>query len=156
MELMKKKWVKIAGMVLFCVAVVYAMVYVDVMLRARSAYMEGEKYWRWNDNPQEKKDALEKEFQKAKAEFDKKLSRNKVTQEEYNKQLEVIKFKRDERIAESSIKYAYIWYQTTVELFSPPESRWVKLSREKMPKAKELWKQELKAKKIPFEDYMLD
>ena len=46
--------------------------------------------------------------------------------------------------------------QTAVELFSPPNSKWVKLSSEKMPLAKEKWKQELIRKKIPFEDYMLE
>ena len=57
---------------------------------------------------------------------------------------------------ESSLKYAYVWFQTAVELFSPPESRWVALSREKMVLAKELWKKELDAKKIPYQDYMLE
>ncbi len=57
---------------------------------------------------------------------------------------------------ESSLKYAYVWFQTAVELFSPPESRWVVLSRQKMAVAKELWKKELAAKKIPYQDYMLE
>jgi hypothetical protein len=30
------------------------------------------------------------------------------------------------------------------------------MARQKMPLAKERWKAELKAKKIPFDDYMLD
>lgn len=156
MELFRKKWAKTVLLVVGCVAVVYGMIYIDVLMRARSAYMQGEKYWRWHENPKEKAAALETAFQKDKAALDKKLSSGKLTQGDYDKQLDILTFKRDERIAESSIKYAYIWYQTTVELFSPPESKWVKLSREKMPKAKELWKQELKAKKIPFEDYMLE
>ncbi|MFH1368726.1 MAG: hypothetical protein ABII64_06345 [Elusimicrobiota bacterium] len=156
MELLKKKWVKITLTVAACICAVYLMVYVDVILRARSAYLEGEKYWAWNENPKLKADALEKEFQKDKLSLDKKLEKLKITQDEYNKQYEIMKFRRDERISESSIKYAYIWYQTTVELFSPPESKWVKQAREKMPKAKDLWKKELKDKKIPFEDYMLE
>ena len=155
-EFFSKKWVRAASLTLFCVAAVYAMIYVDVTMRARSAYLEGEKYWQWSENPALKKAALDGEFQKRKLGLDAGLAKGKLTQDEYNKQLDIAGVNRDERMSESSIKYAYIWYQTVVELFSPPESKWVKLSREKMPKAKEMWKAELRAKKIPFEDYMLE
>ena len=33
------------------VALVYGMIYVDVVWRAKEAYQEGEKYWRWTDHP---------------------------------------------------------------------------------------------------------
>jgi hypothetical protein len=155
-ELFQKKWVKAGLTVIGCIIAVYALIYVDVILRARSAYLEGDKYWSWYDNPQAKKDALEKEFNKQKDTLDKKLAKRKVSKEDYDRELEIDKFNYDQQLSESSIKYAYIWYQTVVELFSPPESKWVKLAREKMPKAKELWKKELIEKKIPFEDYMLE
>ena len=125
-------------------------------MRARSAYLEGEKYWSWYENPPEKEKALNAEFEKKKIELDAKLSKSKISKDEYGQNLEIIKFNRDQKMKESSIKYAYIWYQTVVELFQPPESKWVKLSREKMPKAKELWKQELRARNVHFEDYMLE
>jgi hypothetical protein len=70
--------------------------------------------------------------------------------------MELLDFSKGRKLRESSVKYAYIWYQTVVELFSPPESKWVRLARQKMPEAKELWKKELTAKKIPFEEYMLE
>ena len=66
------------------------------------------------------------------------------------------RFRADESVSESSLKYAYHWYKTAVDLFSPPESRWIRLSRRKMDEAKELWKAELRAKKIQFEEYMLE
>jgi hypothetical protein len=155
-ELMKKKWARVMGIIVLCIAVVYGMIYADVLLRARSAYLEGEKYWSWYENPAAKESALKAEFEKKKAAFDKKLAANKMNKDDYDKEIEIIKFDLEQKLGESSIKYAYIWYQTVVELFSPPESKWVKLSREKMPKAKELWKQELRKKNIPFEDYMLE
>lgn len=155
-EFLKRRWVRVAGLAALCIGAVYAMVYVDVILRARSAYLEGEKYWAWYEKPQLKEQALNAVFDKEKGGLDKKRAAGKLSQDEYNRQLEIAAFNRDRQKEESSIKYAYIWYQTAVELFSPPESRWVTLSREKMPKAKELWKQELKAKNIPFEDYMLE
>lgn len=153
---MNAKWVKTAAVVAACAAAVYAMIYADVVLRARSAYMEGEKYWLWNEQPALKKAALDAKFEADKAALDKQLAKGRLDKDAYDRKLEAAKVGRDEKMNESSIKYAYIWYQTAVELFSPPESRYVKLAREKMPKAKELWKQELRAKKIPFEDYMLE
>lgn len=155
-KLFHQRWTRIVGLIVMCVAIVYALIYTDIVLRARSAYLQGEKYWQWYENPAQKDIALAKEFEKEKSKLDAKLAKKKISQDDHNSQLEILKFTHDQKLKESSIKYAYIWYQTVVELFSPPESKWVRLSREKMPKAKELWKQELRAKKIPFEDYMLE
>ena len=155
-ELLQKKWFRVTLKVVACVAAVYAMVCVDVVLRARSAYLEGEKYWSWNLDPALKEQSLKAEFDKSKAGIDSKKASGKLSAEEYDRKLNTIQFEYDRHREDSSIKYAYIWYQTAIELFTPPESKWVKLSREKMPKAKELWRQELKAKHIQFEEYMLD
>ncbi len=132
------------------------MVYADVLLRARDAYQEGEKYMQWHENPALKAAALNLQYDKEKSDLDKKLAKGKIKKDEYARSLEISAFDRDRKMEESSIKYAYVWYQTAYELFSPPESRWVKLSREKAPAAKEKWKEELRAKKIPFEDYNLE
>jgi len=77
-------------------AAVYGIVCVDVVLRARHAYLEGEKA----ANPRE----------------------------------------------------AYAWYESAATLFTPPESRWSKAAREKLADAKERWKADLRAKKIPFDE----
>jgi hypothetical protein len=151
-----KKLAKIAGVGFACIALVYILIYVDVVLRARSAYLEGEKYWSWYQDPKLKDAAVQNWYLSEKGKLDIKLSKNTVTKDEYDRQLELLDFTKNQKLRESSIKYAYVWYQTVVELFSPPESKWVKLAREKMPKAKELWKKELTDKKIPFEEYMLD
>ena len=155
-ELLQKRWFRVTLKVLVCVVAVYALVFADVMLRARSAYLEGEKYWSWYENAAMKETALKNEFDTAKAAIDKQKAAGKMKDEQYTQKLNTIQFDYDRHREDSAIKYAYIWYQTAVELFSPPESKWVKLSREKMPKAKDLWRQELKAKHIPFEEYMLD
>jgi len=156
MDMIKKKWIKIFAGVLFTVFLMYLMIYIDVVLRARSAYLEGEKYWQWYENPSKKQLDLQKEFEAEKQKLDKQLLKNKITKQDYDRELEIIKFNYEQKLQESSIKYAYIWYQTAVELFSPPESKWVRLSRKKMPIAKEKWKEELRKKGIQFEDYMLD
>ncbi|MBI3287976.1 MAG: hypothetical protein HYZ74_00480, partial [Elusimicrobia bacterium] len=59
-------------------------------------------------------------------------------------------------VAESSLKYAFVWYQTAAELFTPPENRWTAEARVKMRQARELWKSELEARKVPYQDYMLE
>jgi len=153
---LRKKNVRIAGLAAATILIVYSMVYVDVVLRAREAYLEGEKYMSWHENPALKTEALNEKFQDEKKELDNKLSNEKITQNEYVRFLEIAEFDRDRLMQESSVKYAYVWYQTAYELFSPPESKWVKLSRQKAPLAKEEWKNDLRAKKIPFEEYMLE
>jgi len=80
-------------------AAVYGMVYADVVLRARHAYLEGEKA----SGPGE----------------------------------------------------AYAWYESAATLFAPPESRWSRLARAKMPEARARWKAELQSRHIAVTDDML-
>lgn len=152
----QKKWVQYSLLTIGTIAILYGMIYIDVVSRAKESYIQGEKFWRWHEHPEEKKSELDAIYEKGKADLEKKLSKKKISQEEYDRQLEILGFDRDRNLEDSSIKYAYVWYKTAYELFSPPESKWVKLSREKAPIAKEKWKEELRSKKIPFEEYMLD
>jgi hypothetical protein len=137
-------------------AVMYAMIYGDVVMRAKEAYQEGEKYSQWADHPEIKARFLDERFTKEKAKLDGQLSKGALSKDDYDRSVELAQFDHDQALKESSIKYAYVWYQTAAELFSPPESQWVKLSREKMPVAKQRWESELRAKNIPFEDYMIN
>jgi len=154
--LVKNPKFQIFSAVFICIAAVYAMVYLDVVSRAREAYLEGEKYLSWHENPSQKKEYLDAELDERLKALKKELERGRISSEEYADKVDIAKFDYERNMEESSIKYAYIWYQTVVELFTPPESKWVKKSRVKMTAAKELWKQELKNKNIPFEDYMLE
>jgi len=149
-------WQKNLLIAVGCIAAFYGLVCADVMLRAREAWTEGEKYWRWADHPAERDAFLKQEFEKDKAALDKKLADKKIIPEDHSRDLELLQFAYEQKKKESSIKYAYVWYQTAAELFTPPESKWVRLSREKMPLAKDRWRAELKAQNIPFEESMLD
>ncbi|OGS20645.1 MAG: hypothetical protein A3J83_08195 [Elusimicrobia bacterium RIFOXYA2_FULL_40_6] len=153
---MKNKWVKIAVPIFATVLLMYAMVYIDVTLRARSAYLEAEKYSYWHGHPEAKKQALQEKLNVEIKKLDVKLAKKKISKEDYDRETEVAKFNHGRELEESSIKYAYVWYQTVIELFSPPESKWVKLSRQKLPAAKTLWRKELESKGIKVEDYMLE
>ena len=155
-KLLKNKTAKVILTIACIVVSVYVIVYVDLILRARGAYLEGEKYWNWHFNHEIKNEMLMKEFNKEKQRLDRKLKNKRITEQDYKRQLEILEFEHRKKLEESSIKYAYIWYKTAVDLFSPPRSRWVRLSEEKLPEAKEIWKKELLDKGIKVEDYMLE
>jgi hypothetical protein len=151
-----QKWQRMALWIVGTGALMYGMIYVDVVQRAKESYQEGEKYWQWTDHPEARSQFLNDKFTHEKATLDQQQAQGKLTSEDYNRALELLQFDHEQALKESTIKYAYVWYQTTVDLFSPPESKWVRLAREKMPLAKERWKSELRAKHIPFEEYMID
>lgn len=135
---------------------IYAAAFVDLTLRARSAYREGEKYLAWEREPKLKIEHFDSALSRTQERLRGERAAGKLTETELTERLELARFERDYRVGESSLKYAYVWFQTAVELFSPPESKWVALSRVKMAETRELWKKELDARKIPYQDYMLE
>jgi hypothetical protein len=151
-----KKWQQVSAVVAGTIVVMYAMVYIDVVSRAREAYTEGEKYLNWTDHPEQRRQFLDEQLSTEKRDLQERLTQGRLTKDEFEREMQLAQFDHDQQAKESTIKYAYIWYQTAVDLFSPPNSKWVRLAREKMPVAKDRWKAELRAKGIPFEDYMID
>lgn len=137
-------------------AFVYAAACVDVVLRARSAYLEGEKWLSWSEHPELKKAHFDQVLEARKKELQAQRDAGKISDAELQRKAGLAAFERDQAVAESSLKYAYVWYQSAAELFTPPESRWTRRAREKMRTTRELWKKELDAKKVPYKDYMLD
>ena len=137
-------------------AFVYAAAYVDVVLRARSAYLEGENWLQWAARPELKKAHFEAEYERRRDAARAERDAGRLTPPEFDRKVGLAAFERDQAVAESSLKYAYVWYQTAAELFTPPESRWTAMARVKMKSTRELWKKELDAKKIPYQDYMLE
>jgi hypothetical protein len=138
------------------VLALYGIVYADLLLRARDAYLEGEKFMVWYRHPEEKKAFFESQLDKEIRRLDAERSSGRLTDGEYRQRVDLERFREAESLSESSLKYAYHWYKTAAELFSPPESRWVRLSRLRMAETKELWKKELAQARIPYEDYMLE
>lgn len=134
-------------------AAVYALALGDVALRGRSAYLEGEKWLEWSRRPELKK----AHFDSALAAREKALEKEKasLTPEAYAKKRALARFERDQAVAESSLKYAYVWYRTAVELFTPPETRWTRAARERMAETRELWRRELAARGVKATDQML-
>lgn len=131
-------------------------VYTDLWLRARTAVLTGDRYMSWVKDPAAKKAHFDAELAAEKAALDKDLAAGRMGPPEHAQRVALAEFRRDEALAESSLKLAYHWYKTAVELFSPPETTYVRLGRERMAEAKRLWKLELDAAKIPYEEYMLE
>jgi len=153
---LQKKWVQNLLAVLCTALVAYAMVYVDVRARAKEAFRRGERFSAWVENKDLKIEFFEKKFLKEKAKLQKRQDKGEMNEDAFTQDLDVLRFDRDQALQESSLKYAYQWYKDTYELFSPPESSWVRRARFLAPAAKQKWREELQSKRIPFEEYMLD
>lgn len=149
-------WRRYLAYALGGLAFVWAVAYVDLTLRAKHAYQEGEKYMAWDKDPAMKKAGLEKELEARLADLKSKAAKEKWPAEKLDQRIFLARFEHGERLKESSLKYAYVWFQSAHELFTPPESKWVVMSRARAAEAKALWKRELDAKKIPYQDYMLE
>lgn len=154
--LLHRRWFQNSLLGVVGVVFVFGFVRFDVVQRARHAYQEAEKYMAWHANPELKKQALQLDFDNKKKKLDQKKEKRKISDIAYQQQLESLEFDHQFQFEESSLKYAYQWYKDTYELFSPPESTWVKMARQKAPQTLELWKQELREKKIPFEETMVE
>jgi len=124
-----KKFLKVLLTVLGVYILINLIVYTDVYLRARSSYLKGVQYLEWFEKPLEKKEFLdkwlEKELLKIPAENE---ILKKTLEMQYKMQLE-----------DNDAKNAYFWFQTTVECFQPPRSKYVRRAEEKMALAKKLW-----------------
>lgn len=147
---------KAALWALACAAVVYSVAYADLVLRARSAYLEGEKHLEWSGKPELKKAHLDRALAEKEARLRREFETGKLAKDELAQRLFLARFERDKRLEESSLKYAYIWFRTAADLFSPPESKWVVMSRAKLAPTLAAWKRELDAKKVPYQDHMFE
>jgi hypothetical protein len=116
----------------FCAA------YADLVLRSRSAYLEGEKYLSWKAHPEQQKGYFEAEFVKTRQGLLADFHSRGLTQDEFDEKLRLAEVVRDQRTAENPLKYAYVWFKNSSDLFSPPESRWTKMSRLKQEEVRRM------------------
>jgi hypothetical protein len=154
--LWKRRWFQNAAIGLVGALGIYALVYWDVVSRAHEAHDRAETYMRWYRDPAAKTTHFQQKFDGDRARLQSELDRKKISEKEFRRRLDALEFDRDFALSESSLKYAYQWYKDTYELFSPPESRWVKDARRKAPEVLEMWKQELRSQKVPFDDTMFE
>lgn len=100
----------IAGLVVASLLIAFLMARFEVERRAKREFNEGEKYLSFYKTPD-----LKKQY------YDEKLRKKEISDPEYEMLME-----------DSALKNAYVQYQTVVDLFTPPESKWVKMSRERL------------------------
>ncbi|MCD6423789.1 MAG: hypothetical protein J7L42_06720 [Elusimicrobia bacterium] len=101
------------------------IIYVDIYLRAKSAYKKGIMYLKWHENP-----ALKEKYLKNWR--DKEISKIKGNDYKAEVLRKAIEVQYQMRMEENPLKNAYFWFRTVVDCFSPPETKYVKLSKEKL------------------------
>ncbi len=105
-----KEYLIITGLVVITLVIAFLMADFEVMRRAKREYLEGEKFLNFYKDPG------------AKATYYKdKLDKKEITDLEYEMLMD-----------DNALKNAYIQYKTVVDLFTPPESSWVKKARERL------------------------
>ncbi len=124
-----KNILTITGLVILTLIIAYFMARNEVIKRAKREYLEGEKFLSFYKNPE-----LKKQY------YDEKLKKKEITQEEYEMLME-----------DNALKNAYVQYQTVIDLFTPPESKWVKLSRERLKEIEPLYNQWVESLKAEIE-----
>ncbi|HRU40161.1 MAG TPA: hypothetical protein P5511_09805 [Candidatus Goldiibacteriota bacterium] len=106
----KKDLLVTIGLVAITLLAAFFMARFEVERRAKREYIEGEKFLSFHRTPD-----LKKQY------YDEKLRKKEITEPEYEMLIE-----------DNALKNAYVQYQTVVDLFTPPESKWVKMSRERL------------------------
>lgn len=104
----------VVGTILVTLMIAWGMARYELVSRAKRAYLEGEKYYSWVQEPAKKK-----------AHFDAELAAKRINQDQYELLME-----------DSDLKNAFVWYETVIELFQPPKSQWVVKSEERMKEVK--------------------
>lgn len=100
--------------VLVTLAVAWGMARHELVSRARNAYLQGEKYYSWYQDPAKKKTY-----------YDAELAAKRINPDQYQLLME-----------DNDLKNAYVWYDTVLELFQPPRSVWVLKSEARMKEVK--------------------
>lgn len=119
----KSDWFFIAATVLVTLGIAWGMARHELVSRAKGAYLEGEKYYSWYQDPAKKK-----------AYFDGELAAKRINQDQYELLME-----------DNDLKNAYVWYETVLDLFQPPRSEWVEKSEERMKEVKPKYQAWLKS-----------
>jgi hypothetical protein len=128
----------------------------DLAARARTAYLEGEKYMAWHAQPSLKRAHYDALLAADKVRLAREKAEGRLSMAELDQRFELLRAERDERVAESSAKYALRWFETAAGLFSPPETPGTRTARARAADARAAWLSELKAAKIPYQAYQVE
>jgi hypothetical protein len=111
MDAAKKKEILTNVIIVVCTLIIaFLMVRFELVKRAKREYNEGDRYLSFYRSPD-----LKKQY------YDEKLKKKEISETEYEMLME-----------DNALKNAYVQYNTVIDLFTPPESKWVKLSRQRL------------------------
>lgn len=130
-----------------------ALLWADIARRSYVAFSEGEKYLAWHRAPELRKAHWDAWLAAENARLERELAAGRIGAEERRWRGELAGVERDERVAESSLKYAVGWFETAVELLSAPPNPWSSRARERLAEARALWKAELSAQGVALEAF---
>lgn len=125
---------------------VLALACADVVLRARTAFREGERHFLWHRDPAAKKAHFDEELARRVRALDAAKASGTMSDLEHAQRISLETVRRDEAVAESSLKLAYRWYETAADLFSTPSNPWARRSRERLIEVGGLWNAERAAR----------
>jgi len=124
----------ITGCIIFAALLIAMfMIAFDITKRAEHEFKEGEKFYTFYKAPD-----IKKQY------YNDQLINKKITEAEYEMYME-----------DNALKNAYVEYQTVIDLFTPPESKWVKLSRARLQEITPIynaWIESLKQSKSEVSD----
>lgn len=130
-----------------------ALVWADLAYRSYVALEEGEKHLDWHKDPSLKQAHWDAWLKAERGRLAAEAAAGRIGADELKWRSELAKTERDERVSESSLKYAVRWLETASELFSPPPTPWSRRARERLEEAKALWGRELAASGASLEEF---
>ena len=141
------------ALVFAAAALLAGLVWGDLAFRARRAYLEGEKYMDWHAHPERQRAYWDSWLSAEEARWSRVAAAGRIGAEEARQRAALARAERDERVAESPLKYAVRWYETGADLFSTPPNPWTAPTRARLDEARGLWHAELAASGLKPEDY---
>jgi hypothetical protein len=136
-------------------AFVQGAVALDVILRARAACREGEKWLAWSASPELARAHFDAELESRRAELESLRSSGRLDEDAFRKQLALARFERDRAAAQSPLERAAVWFESAADLFARPESRWSARARVLLAETRARLRDERLARGLPAEDFRL-
>lgn len=135
---------------------VYGAVFLETGSRARSSYLEAERFRHWFQNPSDRDRDLEAEYVKANERLAVRQGKGELSAEDLRLEQDILEARFSMRRAESAAKRAYFSYRDVYRLSSPLETGLARRARLLAPAAKQAWREDMDRRGLPVSDVMFD
>jgi hypothetical protein len=130
----------------------FAVAGLDLASRARAGYQRAERMESQALHPSERDKAVEKMFLDGVAALD----RRRLSPAEREIEMEILRKRWEEARLRSPWTDAYHAWRDVYDLTAPPETRWTRRARLLAPAARQRWREDWVARRLPFDDALLD